>query len=176
MAVIRRERPEDGEVVRAVLVAAFPADEEARLVEALRASGHLHISLVAEEGGQVVGHVAFSPIELDGEPDGTPASAAAGLGLAPLAVAPQHQRRGLGGQLVRAGLAAAARPGTGYVVVLGHPDYYPRFGFRRASTLGLRNEYGADDAFLVVELRPGALPRGGGLVRYGPEFAPWASG
>jgi putative acetyltransferase len=94
-----------------------------------------------------------------------------GLGLAPLAVTPDCQRQGIGGRLVRDGLAAAARSGAGFVVVLGHPGYYPRFGFRRAAAVGLSNEYGADEAFMVLELQPGSLPAGGGLVKYGVEFA-----
>jgi putative acetyltransferase len=74
---------------------------------------------------------------------------------------------------VRAGLAAASSAGIRFVVVLGHPRYYPRFGFRRAAEVGLRNEYGADDAFMVLELRLSSLPVGGGMVRYGAEFAAW---
>jgi putative acetyltransferase len=81
---------------------------------------------------------------------------------------------GIGGQLIRDGLAAAAAADTTFVVVLGHPDYYPRFGFRRAAAVGLTNEYGADEAFMVLELRAGSLPTAGGLVRYGPEFAAWS--
>jgi putative acetyltransferase len=95
------------------------------------------------------------------------------LGLAPLSVTPEHQRTGIGSQLVQAGLAAAFAAGIRFVVVLGHPGYYPRFGFRRAAELGLHNEYGADEAFMVLELRPGSLPSGGGVVRYGAEFAAW---
>lgn len=98
---------------------------------------------------------------------------AGGLGLAPLAVTPGHQRQGIAGRLVREGLAVAAAAGAQFVVVLGHPGYYPRFGFRRAAEVGLSNEFGADEAFMDLELRPGSLPAGGGLVRYGAEFASW---
>jgi putative acetyltransferase len=162
--VVRPEEAGDAAGIFAVHVAAFPTDAEGRLVNALRAAGRLAVSLVAEVGGRVVGHVGFSPVTVGG--------AAGGLGLAPLAVAPDAQRRGVGGALVRAGLAAAAASGAGFVVVLGHPAYYPRFGFRPAGGLGLGNEYGAGEAFMAAELRPGGLP-GGGLVRYGPEFAAW---
>ena len=163
MVVIRLEEPGDEAAVHAVHASAFPNDDEARLVDALRAGGRLAVSVVAEDGGRVVWHVAFSPVSVGG--------IARGLGLAPLAVVPEYQRRGVGGMLVSEGLTLAARAGAGFVVVLGHPEYYPRFGFRRAGEVGLGNEYGADEAFMVVELRPGALPAGGGLVSYGPEFS-----
>lgn len=166
MVIVRPEAAADVAAVYAVHAAVFPTDAEARLVNALRAAGRLSVSLVAEDGGQVVGHVAFSPVSVAG--------AAGGLGLAPLGVTPAWQRRGVGGRLVREGLAVVAWFGAGFVVVLGHPGYYPRFGFRRAGEFGLGNEYGADEAFMVVELRPGGLPAGGGLVRYGPEFAAWS--
>lgn len=161
---IRPEQPADQPAIRTVNCAAFPTDAEARLVDRLRANGHAPISLVAEIDGQIVGHILFSPVTVAGLPAG-------GLGLAPLAVVPNHQRRGIGGQLVRAGLAACRDLGCSFVVLLGHPDYYPRFGVRRASELGLSNEYGADEAFQVIELHPGGVPAGGGLVQYGPEFA-----
>lgn len=161
-AQVRAEQPGDHAAIRAVHESAFPTKAEANLVDALRVSGQLTISLVAELGSEMVGHVAFSPVEVSG---------VTGLGLAPVAVTPRCQRQGVGSQLVRAGLAACGRACTPFVVVLGHPAYYPRFGFVRASDLGLTNEYGADEAFRVVELRPGGLPSGGGLVRYAPEFA-----
>jgi hypothetical protein len=93
--------------------------------------------------------------------------------LAPLAVIPQCQERGIGGRLVRDGLAAKARSGAGFVVLLGHPEYYARFGFRRARAVGLDNQYGAGEVFRILELASGSLPPGGGLVRYGAEFAAW---
>ena len=161
--VIRPERPGDAEAIHAVHAAAFPGPDEARLVDALRAAGRLSLSLVAEaDDGHVIGHVAFSPVSVDGASDG--------LGLAPLAVAPARQRRGVGHLLVTEGLAAAERAGAGFVVVLGDPDYYGRFGFNPAGDWGLSDEYGGGPAFQVLELRPGAVPRGAGLVRYAPEF------
>ena len=160
MVTVRPERAGDGEAIRAVLVAAFPTPAEATLVDALRAAGRLRASLVALETGTVVGHVAFSPL-----------SAPGGLGLAPLAVLPARQRHGIGERLVRAGLEACCAAGAGFVVVLGAPAYYGRFGFAPASRWALRDEYGGGDAFQALELVPGALPAGLGLVRYAPEFA-----
>jgi putative acetyltransferase len=166
MVTIRPERAEDIAAIRAVHRAAFPTDAEARVVDRLRASGQARASLVAESGERIVGHVLFSPVTVVG-----PAGECRGLGLAPLAVLPEHQGRGVGSALVRAGLAVCRREGWAFVVVLGHPSYYPRFGFRRASEVGLSNDYGADEAFMVLELQPGSLPAGGGFVRYGPELA-----
>jgi putative acetyltransferase len=162
--VIRAEVPADAEAVRAVHEAAFPTDAEARLVGLLHQNGRATVSLVAELEGRVVGHVLFSPVSVETSPS------AVGLGLAPVAVLPEFQRRGVGSGLIREGLDVCRRMGVEYVVLVGHPDYYPRFGFRRAGQFGLGNEYGADEAFQVIELRPGGIPSGG-LVRYGPEFA-----
>jgi putative acetyltransferase len=169
MVMIRPERTADIAAVRGVHGAAFPTDAEARLVDRLRAGGQARVSLVAEVDGGVVGHIVFSPVSV-----AAPSGYCHGLGLAPLAVLPEYQRRGVGSALVRAGLAVCQQEGHAFVVVLGHPGYYPRFGFRQASAVGLSNEYGADEAFMVLELQPGALPASGGLVKYGPEFAEWS--
>jgi putative acetyltransferase len=166
MVTVRPEQPGDIAAVFRVHVAAFPTDEEARLVDRLRTAGKALVSLVAQVDGEVVGHVLFSPVTVTG-----PAGTAEGIGMAPLAVLPAHQRRGIGSALTRAGLDRCRAAGYSFVVLLGHPDYYPRFGFRRASDFDLDNEYGAGEAFMALELRPGGLPAGGGLVRYAPEFA-----
>ena len=144
-------------------IASFPTADEARLVDALRASGRLSLSLVAVESDAIVGHVAFSPVTLPG--------AGGGVGLAPLAVLPSFRRRGIGAALVREGLVHAERAGVQFVVVLGEPAYYGRFGFRPAARWALRDEYHGGDAFQALELRPAAVPAAGGLVRYAPEFA-----
>ena len=166
MTVIRVERLDDQAAIRAVHRAAFPTDAEAGLVDRLRDAGHSSVSLVAEVDGTVVGHILFSPVSIvaaSGHRDG--------LGLAPVAVMPAHQRCGVGSALIREGLAVCRLQRCPFVVVLGHPAYYPRFGFLQASTVGLSNEYGADEAFMVLELQPDSLPPGDGLVRYGLEFA-----
>jgi putative acetyltransferase len=163
---IRPEEPADSAAIRRVLEAAFPTAAEARLVDLLRAGGRLLISLVAEEDGALVGYIAFSPVQIEGE-----ALEGIGLGLAPLAVMPGFQSQGIGSRLVREGLAACQRAGYGFVVVLGGPGFYRRFGFERADLRGLGNEYGADEEFMVRELRDGAIPGRGGVVRFGPEFA-----
>lgn len=149
-----------------VHLAAFPTSAEARLVRELLAAGKGVISLVAEQEGKIVGHLLLSPVTLDG---GT--TTMSGLGLAPLAVLPSFQRQGIGCHLVREAVIASRSAGWRWMVVLGHHDYYPRFGFRRASDWGIENEYGAGDSFQVLELQPGGLAGVRGLVRYAPEFA-----
>lgn len=161
---VRPEGPDDARAVRAVNVAAFPTSEEADIVDALRAAHAVLLSLVAEEDSVVIGHILFSPVAID-----RPGASTVAAGLAPMAVVPPHQRRGIGGLLVAAGLDALRIAGERAVVVVGHPAYYPRFGFIPAASFGLRWEGGHDEAFFAIELIPGALA-GVGVVRYRPEF------
>jgi putative acetyltransferase len=160
---IRPEQSGDAPAVRRVHESAFPTPVEANLVDALRASGDLWLSLVAVDSWEVVGHIAFSPVTVDGV-------ASSGMGLAPVAVHPDRQRQGVGSRLTMEGLAECRSSSLGFVVVLGSPAYYGRFGFRPASEYGLTSIYGAGDAFQVLETRPGGLPSSGGLVRYAPAF------
>ncbi|MFI4915472.1 MAG: GNAT family N-acetyltransferase [Phycisphaerales bacterium JB060] len=158
---IRAERAEDVDAIDRVLRAAFPTADEAELVRQLRTDGDLRVSLVAELDGAVVGCVAISPVTIDGE-------SCEGVGLAPVAVLPSHQGRGIGATLVAAALAACW--GAAFCVVLGEPAYYRRFGFRRAAKFGLSSIYNAGDAFMALALPHGALPEGGGVVRYARAF------
>jgi putative acetyltransferase len=160
---IRPEQSGDAPAIRRVHESAFPTPVEADLVDALRGKGDLWLSLVAVDGREVVGHVAFSPVTVDGEPS-------SGVGLAPVGVHPDRQRQGFGTRLTVEGLAECRSAGLGFVVVVGWPAYYARFGFRPAATFGLTSVYEAGDAFQVLELRPGGLPPAGGLVRYAPAF------
>lgn len=167
----RPERPEDAPAVGEVNRRAFGRAAEAELVDALRRALRRAavpwISLVAEDGGRVAGHIVFSPVTIEGE-----AGASLAMGLGPMAVLPGCHNIGIGSALVRAGLEACRRAGHLVVVVLGHPRYYPRFGFLPARARGLRCEYDVpDDVFMVAELEPGALAGRTGLVRYHPEFA-----
>ncbi len=163
---VRAERPADAAAIDRVHRLAFAGPAEAELVARLRAAGRAIVSLVAEQAGAIVGHILFSPVTLD--PPG--AAVPRLLGLAPMAVLPAQQRRGIGGTLVRAGLDACRAQDAGAVVVLGHPAYYPRFGFVPAARVGLRSIYTDGDAFMALELRPGALAGCTGLIRYAPEF------
>jgi len=166
MVTVRPETPADYASVRRVHEYAFEQAAEADLVEALRRTVRSYLSLVAEVDGRVVGHIFFSPVTVESGP-----AAFTALGLAPMAVLPEHQRRGVGTALVRQGLAACAASGHPLVVVLGHPSYYPRFGFEPAAPRGLRSEYDVpDEVFMVAELEPGALAGRGGLVKYHAAF------
>ena len=166
MITIRAETPEDFPAVRRVNELAFEGPAEAALVDALRPASDPQVSLVAVAGGQVVGHIFFSPVAVESGDSGPPA-----MGLAPMAVLPEYQRRGVGSRLVREGLEECRRLGCRAVFVLGHPEYYPRFGFVPAAPRGLRSEYDVpEEAFMVAELLPGALGGMRGLVKYRPEF------
>lgn len=166
MVTIRLERPEDKSQVRHVNEQAFGRAAEANLVDALRSNGKITLSLVAEENSRIVGHIFFSPVTIvSGEKTFNV------VGLAPMAVLPEFQRRGTGSLLVKNGLIECRKAGHDCIVVLGHPDYYPRFGFVPASKYGLKCEYDApDEAFMAIELYEGALSGCAGTVRYQPEF------
>jgi putative acetyltransferase len=165
--IVRDERPLDVDGIREVLTHAFGRPDEAVLVDALRAAGKVQLSLVAESEGQVVGHVLFTAVTIAGD-DTLLAS-----GLAPLAVVPRMHGVGVGSALVRQGLARCRRAGHAFVVVLGDPRYYGRFGFVAAEQYQMHCEFDAPaGAFQVIELRRGALTAGPALVRYEPEFAP----
>ena len=164
---IRPELPADTEAIRAVNQAAFRGPSEAALVDRVRLHGRAAVSLAALNDGHLVGHVLLSAMTLErADPEAGPR----GLGLGPLAVLPERQRAGIGSRLVRAGLDAARRAGYDYVVLLGDPAYYSRFGFRPARAFGLSGDYGDGEEFQALELTPGALAVGG-RVHYIPEFA-----
>ena len=166
MNSIRPESPADHAAIRRVIELAFGQSDEADLVEALRIQADPHISLVAESEGELVGHIFFSPVSIESEGD-----VFAAMGLAPMAVLPDYQNKGIGSELVREGLSECQRIGHEVIVVLGHSHYYPRFGFVPASTKGIRSEYDVpDEVFMVAELTPGALRRWKGLVKYHPAF------
>jgi putative acetyltransferase len=163
---IRPEKPEDIPAIRIVNERAFGRPAEAELVDALRQNGKAAISLVAEDDGRIVGHVFFSPVTIQSKGTGL-----MGIGLAPLAVIPERQNQRIGSMLVEHGLRLCREEGHPFAVVLGHPDYYPRFGFVPASRFGIKSEYDvADEVFMVMELREGALCGCAGVVKYQPEF------
>jgi putative acetyltransferase len=158
--VVRDETGADEAAVDSVNRAAFGRAAEAEVVAAIRSSGLLFASLVAEVDGEVVGHLLLSFVQLDDM---------GVLCLAPVAVAPEHQGRGLGSALVRESIARAEAAGEPLVVLLGHPWYYPRFGFEPARPLGIEPPFDVpDEAWMVRRLSRYAGQRG--RVAYPPAF------
>jgi putative acetyltransferase len=167
MIVIRPETIDDHSAIHSVIELAFNQSNEADLVDALRKVASPQISLVAVEDERIVGHIFFSPVTVESEREIFTA-----IGLAPLAVLPERQRCGIGSSLIQEGLKECRRLGHDIVFVLGHPEYYPRFGFVVAKEKRFCCEFPVpDEVFMVAELKPGALSGRRGLVKYLPEFS-----
>ncbi|MFQ5770899.1 MAG: GNAT family N-acetyltransferase [bacterium] len=164
---IRKEQNTDIKEVWQINSEAFETDAEANLVDSLRNAGIPYISLVAEEEGKIVGHIMFTPVELTGHEESLKI-----IGLAPVAVAKRVQNKGIGSELVKAGLEQCNKQGYEAVVVLGHPEYYPRFGFIPSVRYGIKSEYEVpDEAFMVLELQKGALKNKTGTIKYHAAFS-----
>ncbi len=166
MIVIRPEQPEDNAITHQVVEQAFSNSAEAHLVDMLRRNGKAIFSLVAEDNGRVIGHILFSEVVIEAA-----AGQLKGIGLAPLAVSPERQNEGIGSLLIEQGLKLCRKAGYPFIVVLGHPEYYPRFGFVPASRFGIKSEYDVrDEVFMIIEIREGSLAGFAGVVKYQPEF------
>ena len=169
MLELRPERPGDEEAIAEVNRRAFGGEEEVGIIAAIRGSEYFipELSLVAELDGRIIGHIMFSIItlvRLD-----RPAEKI--LSLAPMAVDPEVQNRGTGSALVQAGMEKARELGHTVVIVIGHPEYYPRFGFKQARMLGFDIEMEVpDEAFMAAGLQPDALQDAGGMVQFSPPF------
>lgn len=161
---VRHETTADHAAIRAVLLAAFETTLEADIVEALRVDGRLMASLVAEQDSRIVGHVALSPVELEGG-DGSDMA-----GIAPLCVHPHDQGRGIGSALMRAVIERGRALSCGAFVLLGDETFYRRFGFTAGSDFGVSCVWTTGPAFQVLELRPGAFEGVHGVVRYDESF------
>lgn len=162
---IRPEQPADITSVHALNATVFETPAEADLVDALREQVQPLISLVAEDSDTIVGHIMFSPVTIPGRDD------LKLMGLAPMAVATDRQRQGIGSALVRAGLDHCRQLVTSAVVVLGHPEYYPRFGFEPSERFGIGCEYDVPpEVFMAIELQPGSLQDASGRVKYHSAF------
>lgn len=166
---IRSEIPSDYPAITEVNDFAFGQSNEGKLVENLRENPKFipELSFVAEVDGKIAGHILFFPVVIkleDGKEKET-------ISLAPLAVLPEFQRQGIGGELIREGIKACQRLGYDSIIVLGHPEYYPKFGFRQANSWGITDPFGAPvEAFMALELKKGALGGAAGIVEYPDEF------
>ena len=166
MITIRAELPADAAGIHAVNEQAFGQPMEANLVDTLRKTCDTAVSLVAEDDGVIVGHILFTPVVVE-----TRSGPVAGMGLAPMAVLPDRQRKGIGSRLVAGGVEILRSRQCPFVVVVGHPEYYPRFGFERASQHGLESQWNVpDEAFMVLVLDPDAMSGVSGVARYRREF------
>jgi len=167
MIRIREEQPLDIETIREVNIRAFGQNQEADIVDKLRQNCNELMSLVATIQDQIVGHILFSPVKIENE-DRT----IWGMGLAPMAVLPEYQRQGIGSELIRTGIARMKSKGCPFVIVLGHAEYYPRFGFKPASGFGIWSEWDVpDDAFMILVFNESEIRGSAGVARYRPEFA-----
>lgn len=162
---IREESESDISAIQQVERAAFGRENEAHLVDALRRNQKLTISLVAEIGGEIVGHIVLSEMRME-----PPPSDHRVLGLAPVSVQPGHQRKGIGSSLIIRGLKMAHEKGYTHAVLLGEPQYYRRFGFIPAVSFGIKNEYTSGDEFMIKALDDSAMPREV-VMKYQAEFS-----
>jgi putative acetyltransferase len=167
MVSIREEKPEDVPGIRRVNELAFGQPGEADLVDKLRDACDRLVSLVAVEGDEIIGHILFSPAVVESEK-----GVITGMGLAPMAVLPKHQQQGIGFALVERGLSMMRELSCPFVVVLGHPEYYPRFGFTPASTCDLKCQWEGvpDEAFMVIIFDQDVMKDIRGVARYRDEF------
>jgi putative acetyltransferase len=164
---IRQEQPEDIAAIRSLNIEAFGRPQEANLIEMLRTSGGILLSLVAANEDQIVGHILYSPVTV-----GSGEKKIAGAGLGPMAVLPEYQRRGIGAKLIEFGTKRLKQSGCPFIVVLGHAEYYPRFGFRAASEYGLKCEWNVpDNAFMALVLDESKISGLSGLAKYQGEFS-----
>ena len=167
MLTIRKETPEDTLAVRYINKQAFGRDVEPDLIDKLRKRRGFVLSLVAVEENRVVGHILFTPITIESE-----SASVTAVALGTMSVLPEHQRQDIGSQLVRAGLEELKKDRHEIVIVIGHPEYYPRFGFSPASKYGINCEFEVpDEVFMALELSEGALDKVSGTVKYQPEFS-----
>ena len=164
---VRKEHWNDKAAIRDVNLRAFGQPQEADIVDKLRENCTSVLSLVAVVENRVVSHILFSPVTIAGE-----GRTIEGMGLGPMAVLPKYQRQGIGSELVHAGIARLASIACPFVVVLGHPHYYPRFGFEPASRHGIRSEWKVpDEAFMILVLDQARIQAVSGVARYWPEFS-----
>jgi len=161
---IREERPDDVAAVRELNRRAFGQDQESNIVDALRANGAALLSLVATLNDRVVGHIMYSAVSVGGN--------VKGAALGPMAVIPERQRQGIGSKLIEAGNQNLKNADCPFIIVVGHANYYPRFGFRPASEHGIKCEWDVPgDVFMLLVLDQVKMEGVSGLVKYRDEFS-----
>jgi len=166
MIKFRQEKPGDQLAIRGVNVQGFGTSEEADLVDALRQANAIVLSMVALDGEDIIAHILFTEVVVTRAD-----SRFTGIGLGPMAVLPCYQRKGIGSRLLQIALDKCRRLDYDFVVVLGHPEFYSKFGFSPAKPYGISCEFDApDEAFMVLELRENALAGSSGIVHYRDEF------
>lgn len=165
---IRAEQPEEFPRIKEILDLAFQQEEEGQIVERIRASDAYvpELSLVAIWEKEIIGHIVFSEIKIENEKNSYRA-----LALAPMAVHPDFQRKGIGNQLIKSGLEVARQLGRDRVIVLGHAEYYPKFGFLPASKWNIKAPFPVpDEVFMALALKNGGLDNVEGTVIYSKAF------
>lgn len=169
MIVIREEKPEDIEAIRRINEEAFGQPAEADIIDKLREACENFLSIVAVQGEEVIGHIFFSPASIGGEGVALEVS---GMGLAPMAVYPRCHGQGIGSLLIHTGIKMLKEKGCPFIIVLGYPEYYPRFGFERASRYGIHSQWSEvpDEAFMILILNKTAMVGASGVARYRKEF------
>jgi len=163
---IRLEKPADIPLIYSVLERTFKREAEARLAVKLRQACDDCLSLVAEDSGVIVGHIMFSPVLIQN------GKTVRGMGLAPMAVLPTRQRQGIGTLLIKAGLKTLHENSCPFVIVLGHPDYYPRFGFKPASSFHIKSQWQGvpDEAFMILVMDDKVMENVSGIASFRDEF------
>jgi putative acetyltransferase len=167
MIRVREENPEDHDQIRYVNDLAFKCPDEGRIVDQIRAKQKEIISLVALIDEKIVGHILFSPVVINCDQ-----KSIKGMGLAPMAVLPEYQKQGIGTTMVKEGLRKLQERKYPFVIVVGHAEYYPRFGFERASKYGLKCQWESvpDEAFMVMIMNQSVMKDAKGVAKYMKEF------
>jgi putative acetyltransferase len=167
MSIIRREQPQNIPEIHQVHIRAFGRQQEASIVDELRKNCNSILSLVAFTDGKVIGHILLSPVVIEGKH-----GKLVGTGLAPHAVLPEYQRKGIGTQLIQTAISRIKEGGCPYIIVIGHPEYYARFGFEQAGRIGICCERKVpDESFMILILDKKAMNGITGVTRYRHEWA-----
>jgi putative acetyltransferase len=164
---IRVEKKSDFNAIKYVNDKAFNQPQEGNVIEKIRNTDSRILSLVAELDNKIIGHIFFSPVEIEGHPE-----IKNGMGLAPLAVLPEYQKQGIGKMLIKEGISKLKKQSVPFIIVLGHEHYYPKFGFETAAKYGLKSQWIGvpDEAFMVMILNKDKMKNVHGVAKYREEW------